>query len=344
MRVVTLRIGCTLLLALAWAACAMAQTWPSKPIRWIVPFPPGGANDVTARSVAERLVQALGQPVVVENRPGAAGTIGTELVEVVRPERPPSVSISDTITAAPHLYPKLAFHPIRDFAAVTQLARLPVVIAAHPSLGVGSLAIVRGRRQEEPRPGIRDGWRGDAAAHRRRVVRKPRRDPADPCAVQRRRAGHHRPSGRAGPARGARRRPAHSPLQDRQVEAARADDRYALAAAAGGADVSGSGLRGALHRAVAGCISSGRDREGDRGASPREIAKTLAEPKTRERFAQSGLEAVQETRRKQFAAVVRRDYEKSAGWCASRTSRSTETRTPALFRARGGHGRAGSSA
>jgi tripartite-type tricarboxylate transporter receptor subunit TctC len=135
-----LKLLCATVLTLAMAASAAAQTWPSKPIRWIVPFPPGGANDVTARSVAERLTQTLAQPVVVENRPGAAGTIGTELVAKSPADGYILVSISDTITAAPHLYPKLGFHPIRDFTAVTQLARLPVVLAAHPSLGVTSLA------------------------------------------------------------------------------------------------------------------------------------------------------------------------------------------------------------
>lgn len=130
---------CTLLFALAWGPAA-AQNWPSKPIRWIVPFAPGGANDVTARSVAERLVQTLGQPVVVENRPGAAGIIGTELVAKSPPDGYSLVSISDTITAVPHLYPKLGFHPVKDFVPVTQLARQPVVLAAHSSLGVNSVA------------------------------------------------------------------------------------------------------------------------------------------------------------------------------------------------------------
>ncbi len=129
-----------LVLALAWVECASAQAWPSKPIRWIVPFSPGGANDITARSVAERLNQSLGQTVVVENRPGAAGMIGTELVARSPADGYTIVSISDTIAAAPHLYPKLGFHPIRDFAPVTQLARQPVLLAAHPSLGVNSVA------------------------------------------------------------------------------------------------------------------------------------------------------------------------------------------------------------
>jgi tripartite-type tricarboxylate transporter receptor subunit TctC len=135
-----MRTFCALMLALAWAGSAAAQAWPSKPLRWIVPFSPGGANDITARVVAERLNHSLGQPVVVENRPGAAGTIGIELVAKSAADGYTIVSSSDTITLAPHLYPKIGFHPIRDFVAVTQLARQPVVLAAHPSLGVNSLA------------------------------------------------------------------------------------------------------------------------------------------------------------------------------------------------------------
>jgi tripartite-type tricarboxylate transporter receptor subunit TctC len=135
-----MRSLCAVMLAVAWLGSAAAQAWPSKPLRWIVPFAPGGANDITARVVAERLNQALGQPVVVENRPGAAGTIGVELVAKSPADGYTVVSSSDTITLAPHLYPKIGFHPIKDFVAVTQLARQPVVLAVHPSLGVSSLA------------------------------------------------------------------------------------------------------------------------------------------------------------------------------------------------------------
>ncbi|MEP7069076.1 MAG: tripartite tricarboxylate transporter substrate binding protein [Usitatibacter sp.] len=135
--------ACRTALAVAsifFAGCAMAQAWPAKTIRWIVPFAPGGANDITARSIAERLTAALGQPVVIENKSGAGGTIGMEFVAKSAPDGYTVLSSSDTITLAPHLYPNIGFHPLRDFAAVTQLGRMPVVIAAHPSLGVRSLA------------------------------------------------------------------------------------------------------------------------------------------------------------------------------------------------------------
>src|SRR6266849_10918559 len=123
-----------------WASTVFAQAWPSKPIRWIVPFAPAGANDITARLAAERLTRALGQPVVVENRAGAAGTIGIEFVAKSPPDGYTIVSSSDTIASASHLYPKIGYRPLKDFAPATQLGRQPVVLAAHPSLGVNSVA------------------------------------------------------------------------------------------------------------------------------------------------------------------------------------------------------------
>jgi len=118
---------------------ASAQ-YPVKPIRWIVPLPPGGSNDIAARLIAERLSRAFGQQVLVENRPGASGIIGTEIAARSAPDGYTVVSFSDTLTAAPHLYSKLSFDPVKDFTPVTQHLRQPVVLAAHPSLGVTSVA------------------------------------------------------------------------------------------------------------------------------------------------------------------------------------------------------------
>jgi tripartite-type tricarboxylate transporter receptor subunit TctC len=117
-----------------------AQAWPSKPIRWIVPFAPGGTNDLTARLAAERLNRAFGQPVLVENRVGAGGTIGIEFAAKSAPDGYTILSCSDTIASTPHLYARLGFNPLKDFVAVSQIARLPVVLAVHPSLAVGTLA------------------------------------------------------------------------------------------------------------------------------------------------------------------------------------------------------------
>src|SRR5262245_28427288 len=84
---------------------AMAQDWPSRPIRWIVPFPPGGSTDIAVRPVADALSKALGQPVVVENRTGAAGNIGTDAVAKSAPDGYTLLATIDSIAIAPHLEP-----------------------------------------------------------------------------------------------------------------------------------------------------------------------------------------------------------------------------------------------
>jgi len=134
------------------ASSAFAQVWPSKPIRWIVPFPPGGSTDIATRSVAERLTQTLRQAVVVENRSGATGTIGVEYAAKSPNDGYTLLSGSDSMTSAPHLYSKMAFDPLRDFAPVTQLTRQPVVLATHPSLGADSVAELV--RQVKMKPGL----------------------------------------------------------------------------------------------------------------------------------------------------------------------------------------------
>jgi tripartite-type tricarboxylate transporter receptor subunit TctC len=135
----TMRVSFVLVLAV-FATSALAQPWPSKPIRWIVPFPPGGSTDIATRTVAERLTQTLRQAVVVENRAGATGTIGVEYVAKSPADGYTMLSGSDSMTSAPHLHSKPGFDTLKDFVPVTQLTRQPVVLAAHPSLGADSVA------------------------------------------------------------------------------------------------------------------------------------------------------------------------------------------------------------
>jgi tripartite-type tricarboxylate transporter receptor subunit TctC len=122
-------------LALA-IAHANAQSYPTKPVRIIVPFPPGAGADITTRLFAPRLSEALGQSVVVENRAGAAGNIGAEVVARAAPDgytlltAPASIAISQT------LYKKLSFDLLRDFQAVSMLASVPFLLVVHPSLPV----------------------------------------------------------------------------------------------------------------------------------------------------------------------------------------------------------------
>jgi tripartite-type tricarboxylate transporter receptor subunit TctC len=134
------------------ATLAQAQAWPAKPVRWIVPYPPGGSTDIATRPVAERVGQALGRhSAVVENRAGAGGNIGIEAAAKAVPDGYTVLVAPDAIASNPHLY-KVGFDPFRDFVPVIQLARQPVVLAAHPSLGVSSIAeLVALARQ---RPGI----------------------------------------------------------------------------------------------------------------------------------------------------------------------------------------------
>src|SRR6185295_11962896 len=89
-----------------FAAPLSAQEWPSRPIRWIVPFPPGGAADIAVRPVADALSKALGQPVVVENKTGAAGSVGNDIVAKSAPDGYTLLAAVDSITIAPHIDPK----------------------------------------------------------------------------------------------------------------------------------------------------------------------------------------------------------------------------------------------
>jgi len=130
-----------LALACALGASAHAQPWPSKPIRYIVPFAPGGTTDILGRMVAAGLSSSLGQPVVVENKPGQAGSIGA--AELAR-SAPDGYTIgggtisSHAINAT--LYPKLPYDPLKDFAPITMLATLPNMLIVHPSLNVASVS------------------------------------------------------------------------------------------------------------------------------------------------------------------------------------------------------------
>jgi tripartite-type tricarboxylate transporter receptor subunit TctC len=125
---------------LAAAASAQAQQWPSKPIRVIVNFPPGGAADQIARLVAPPLAEALGQPVVVENRPGANGNIGAEAVA----KSPPDgytllMSSGGAFSVNPHLYTKLPFDPLKDLEPIAAAARILVFLVVKPDLPAKSV-------------------------------------------------------------------------------------------------------------------------------------------------------------------------------------------------------------
>ncbi len=127
------------LLSGAGARDVVAQDYPSKPIRLIVPFAPGGTLDQLARLVGRRLTAAWGQPVVVENRPGAGGNTGTELVAKSVADGYTMLMISVGFTSNPALYSKLMFDPIKDFAPVTLIAASQNVLIVHPSVPARSV-------------------------------------------------------------------------------------------------------------------------------------------------------------------------------------------------------------
>ena len=129
-----------LLLAATSTAALSAESWPSRSIRFIVPYPPGGPTDLMARSMSGRLTEALGQTVVVDNRPGAGGNVGAE----VAAKSPPDgytllMGAISTHSINASLYRKLAFDPVKDFAPITQASIIPLVINAHPSLPVNGV-------------------------------------------------------------------------------------------------------------------------------------------------------------------------------------------------------------
>jgi len=119
---------------------AAAQGFPTRPIRLIVPFPPGGATDTFSRVAAAEMTKSLGQQVLVENRPGAGTTIAAELVAKAPPDGH-TLLFTDlsthTITAS--IYPKLPYHPLRDFAPVAAVNSSPLLLVAHPSVNVKSV-------------------------------------------------------------------------------------------------------------------------------------------------------------------------------------------------------------
>jgi tripartite-type tricarboxylate transporter receptor subunit TctC len=121
------------LLLLLLPSLGLAQPYPSKPIRFLVPFPPGGSSDLIARAIAPRMSERLGQPVVVENRPGAGGMIGVEAVAKAAPDGYTiGLAAAGALSSNMHLYPTMPYQP-KDLAPISMLAMIPFFLVAHPS-------------------------------------------------------------------------------------------------------------------------------------------------------------------------------------------------------------------
>jgi tripartite-type tricarboxylate transporter receptor subunit TctC len=128
------------LLALGCAAGAAAQTWPAKPVHLVVPFPPGSSPDLVARMLTDPLAQALGQPVIVENKPGAGGNLGTGLVAKAAPDGYTlGLSIPGPLAVNTVLYKNMEYDPFRELAPITLVALSPNVLVVDPKLGVNSV-------------------------------------------------------------------------------------------------------------------------------------------------------------------------------------------------------------
>ncbi|MFN2646170.1 MAG: Bug family tripartite tricarboxylate transporter substrate binding protein, partial [Burkholderiales bacterium] len=129
------------LLLLLFAGTAIAQSYPARPVKLIVPFPPGGNTDIVGRLIAQKLTESLGQQVYVENRGGAGGTIGAEAA-AKSPADGYTIffSTTGTLASAPSLQPNLRYDPIRDFTPISTLANAPVVVIVAASLAPKTLA------------------------------------------------------------------------------------------------------------------------------------------------------------------------------------------------------------
>ena len=137
------------------AGCALAQGYPTRPVRLVVPFPPSGGNDVFARIVAQKLSEAWKQQVLVENRPGAGGSLGTELVAKSTADGYTLLlGHTGTLAINPALYPTLGYETLRDLAPIGTLASAPLVLVVNPGTAIRSVGDIAA--QAKAKPGVLD--------------------------------------------------------------------------------------------------------------------------------------------------------------------------------------------
>jgi tripartite-type tricarboxylate transporter receptor subunit TctC len=147
--------------AMLVAGATVAQAWPERPIRLVVPFPPGGGADVAARTYADKLAGQLGQPVIIDNRPGASGNIGAETVARAPADGYTLLFGNEFLATNPLMFRNARFDTLKDFVPIAKVASTPAAIAAHPSLPVKSMAeliaLGRSRPLSYATPGIGTG-------------------------------------------------------------------------------------------------------------------------------------------------------------------------------------------
>jgi tripartite-type tricarboxylate transporter receptor subunit TctC len=151
MRKLIAAVAAMLGLVCVMPAPSLAQDWPQKPIRMIVPYPAGGGTDVVARMVADHLSKKLNQSIFVENRGGANGAVGLQALKQSEPDGYTIAVSSDTpMTVNPWLYKDLSYDPLKDFIPVTSLVRLPGMLAANPSFPANNIADLIKLAKEKP--------------------------------------------------------------------------------------------------------------------------------------------------------------------------------------------------
>ena len=133
-----------------WAFPAHAQEFPAKPVRWIVPYAPGGSSDILARLIGQKLAETWGHTVIVDNRPGAAGNIGSEVAARSAADGYTMLLVASTFTMNPSVYPKLPFDTVNDFAPVTMIMWQPFILSVHPSLPVNSVKQLIALARQKP--------------------------------------------------------------------------------------------------------------------------------------------------------------------------------------------------
>ncbi len=144
-----IRAACLAFSLLAFASAVLAQPYPAKPVRLVVPYPPGGSNDVLSRITAQAMTPGLGQQILVDNRGGAGGMIGADHVAKSAPDGYTLVNVQASFTANAALRAKMAYDPMGDFAYIGMMARGPLLAVVHPSLPVKNvkelIALARAR-------------------------------------------------------------------------------------------------------------------------------------------------------------------------------------------------------
>jgi tripartite-type tricarboxylate transporter receptor subunit TctC len=122
------------------AVPSAGQDYPVRPVRWVVPYTPGGGGDTIGRPLTQKLAEVLGKPMVMDNRPGAGGTLGSNLVAKAAPDGYTLLLTLGGITAGPAIYPQLPYDPVKDFAPVILISRSSYVLSVHPSVPAKSVA------------------------------------------------------------------------------------------------------------------------------------------------------------------------------------------------------------